>query len=293
MSFYQTLLGVTVKHGYNLGGVCPCLNFVPTENTRDLLDKAGLLLRETADGLQIVYDKSRLEALQMYAQDSQEPLSFDFRVYATDPDFKSYTEPFPVAADDILYFDNRQAKATGEQVLSAKQTVSSEDFRPWDSSDLNALLAPRDRLLPPVFVLRIFAESSQGPLLSQWLDAEPTVYSINFDNRQRYWKYYLLGRMVEGKGADAGFYVVDSDNQVEFETTGEETLSDRKLAYTFRSKQRIPLTEVYQYRFQLKQKGQNGETVVIPSLPFASVRQVGRDTVAEQDTIVSEIYINS
>ena len=293
MSFYQTLLSVAVEHGYNLGGACQCLDFIPTAKTRSLFDRAGLLYRKTAEGFQLVYDKTRLETLQMFARDPAEPLGFDFKVYSTDPEFRSYSEPFSTVTDEILYFDNRAAKGAGRIVLSAAETVSERDFRPVDASEFDDLLSARDLLQPPVFVLRIFADSDQGSLLEQWLEPEPTVYTIRFNSRQRYWKYYLLGRIVHKNGSSDGFYIDDPDNKIEFETTGEETLAGRRRAYTFRSKQRIPLTENYPYRFQLKQKGQNGETVVIPSLPFASVEKVGMETIAEQQAIVSEIYINS
>jgi hypothetical protein len=293
LSIYQTLLSVAVEHSYNLSGACPCLNFSPTAKTASLLDNAGLLCRQTVDGIQLVYDKTRLEALRLFAQDPEEPLSFDFKVYATDPEFRSYSEPFSTVDDEILYFDNRTAKWADKIILSAADMVSERDFKPAGASELEDLLSTGDLLQPPVFVLRIFAESRQGLLLEQWLEPEPTVYAIRFNSRQRYWKYYLLGRMVKKNGASDGFYIDDPDNKIEFETTGEEILAGRKRAYTFRSKQRIPIIENYQYRFQLKQKGQNGETVVIPSLPFASVEKVGMDTIAEQQAIVSEIYINS
>jgi hypothetical protein len=293
LSFYQTLLSVAVEHSYNLDGACPCLNFSPTAKTRSLFDRAGLLYRKTAQGIQLVYDKSRLEALQLFAQDPAEPMCFDFKVYATDPEFRSYSEPFSTQDEEILYFDNRTAKGPGNIVLSAAETVSERDFRSSGASELEDLLSAGDLLQPPVFVLRIFADSKQGSLLEQWLEPEPTVYTIRFNSRRRYWKYYLLGRMVNKNGSSDGFYIDDPDNKIEFETTGEETLAGRKRAFTFRSKQRIPITENYQYRFQLKQKGQNGETVVIPSLPFASVEKVGMDTIAEQQAMVSEIYINS
>lgn len=282
-----------MEHGYNLNGACPCLDFQPAANTRAVFDKAGLLYRKTSDGIEIFYDQSCLDALQMFAQDSQEALSFDFKVYSTDPEFRGYTEPFPGIDGEILYFDNRAAKGSGTNFLNAADVVSTQDFKSTNADDIKALLNARDHLLPPVFVLRIFAETTKGALLQQWLDPEPTVYALRFASRQRYWKYYLLGRMVNNNGSSAGYYVDDPERKIEFESTGEETLSGRKLAYTFRSKQQIPLTENYQYRFQLKRKGQNGETVVIPSLPVASVRQVGKDTVAEQDATVSEIYINS
>ncbi len=116
---------------------------------------------------------------------------------------------------------------------------------------------------------------------------------MGFNSRKRYWKYYLLGKMVKGKNSNQGFYIDDADHRVEFETMDEETLSNQSLAYTFRSKQKIPLNERYSFQFQLKQKLQGAETVVIPRLPHAGVGQLGKEEIANQNSIVSEIYINS
>jgi len=282
-----------VEHSYNLSGVCPSLYFHPTERTRALLVNAGLLFRESNDGIQIVYDRAHIEALEMYALDQLEPLSFDFKVFSKDPDFRSYTEPFTGVEDDILYFDNLAANGSGTQVISAAEFVSGKDFRSMDSNEMKEILEQKDRLINPEFVLRIYAGNNEGSLLQQWLEQPPTIYSIKFNSRQRYWKYYLLGRIAMKSEAKNGFSIVDPDNKVEFETTGQEVLADQSIAYTFRSKQQIPLYERYPFRFQLRQKGQAGETTVIPSLPFASVRQSGLDAIAGKEVAVSEIYINS
>lgn len=293
MSFYQTLLSVAVAHSYNVSGFCPSLNFYPTDRTRALLANAGLLCQETIDGIRIVYDRDRIEALEMYALDKEEALSFDFWVSSSDPDFRSYTEPYTGAENEILYFDNMVTSGTGEQVISASKLVSDKDFRQPDSEELKDMLSQKDRLMPPEFVLRIFARNNKASLLKQWLGQPPTIYSIRFNSRQRYWKYYLLGKIVQADGTNNGFRIVDPENRVEFETTGQERLPNQSIAYTFRSKQRIPLYERYPYRFQLRQKSTTGETTVIPSLPVANVSQFGKDAMAEQEIIVSEIYINS
>ena len=293
MSYYQTLLSVAVEHSYNSSGVCPSLNFYPTDRTRTLFANAGLLSRETIDGIQIVYDQDRIEALEMYALDQDEPLSFDFKISSSDPDFKSYTEPYTGAEGEILYFDNRAIVGPGQQVISDSEFVSDKDFRQPGSDELKDLLTQKERLIPPEFVLRIFAHNNKGSLLKQWLGKPPTIYSIRFNSRQRYWKYYLLGKIIRADNTNNGFRIVDPDNKVEFETTGEERLPNQSIAYTFRSMQQIPLYEQYPYRFQLRQKGKAGETTVIPRLPVASVKQFGKDAMAEQEIIVSEIYINS
>lgn len=290
MSLFRTLVRVAVRHSYNSNGVCPCLEFRSTPDTAKRIGNLGLLCRNTNDGIELVYDQHRRDALELQARG--EPVSFDFRVFATDPDFKSYSEPYGNPDNELLYFDNRAPGGAGESELSASGTVSDRDAITADAPEIEALLSPRDRLAPPAFVLRLCC-GDQGEFLKLWLEAKAQSYTISFASRKRYWKYYLLGKMVADKSAQNRYRVVDPENRIEFEAAREETLADRRTARTFVSKQPIPLNEFYPYRFQLQQQGHNGEAVVIPSLPHASLGQTGTDTVAQQPTVVSEIYINS
>ena len=293
MSFYQTLFNLVVEHDYNSNRVCSSLKFYPTERTRALFDNTGLLFRDTQGGFQIVYDKARVEALQMTALEQQDPPSFDFKVFSSDPHFRSYTEPFSGKDEEILYFDNLAAAGAGTQSLSAVEYVSASDFRKVEADEFKDALQHKDRLLKPDFVVRLYLSNKKGSILEQWLEQTATGYLIKFANRRRYWKYYLLGRMVKQNETAGGFSIVDSEKQVEFESTGQEMLADKNMAYTFRSVQQIPLNEHYLFQFQLRQKGQVGETTIIPSLPYASVHQAGAESIAGKYEIVSEIYINS
>ncbi len=286
MGLYQTLLNIAVEHRFYTNGACPCLNFYPTEKTQRIFENAGLLKKKTPNGIQIVYDETRLEALQLYAEDQEEPLCFDFKVYSSDPEFRSYTEPFVDMASEILYFDNYAA--TDVKNLSLSDYVSKKDIKKLDANVLEDIISQKDRLLPPIFVVKIFAESEQGSLLEQWLKPTATIYSIAFNARQTFWKYYLLGKMAKESS-----YIFDPNNQVEFEALGETSLSDQRVAFTFRSKQSIPLNEHYAFRFQLKEKGSGSERVLINRLPVASITSIGKEFVAEKEILVSEIYINS
>lgn len=290
LSLFRPLLRVAVEHSYNSSGFCSCLDFHPTARTSRLIANLGLLCKITAGGIQIAQDVERRDALELLAQGEQ--VSFDFKVFSSDPDFKSYSEPFDGSDDGMLYFDNRAAGGDGAQDLALSGTVSDKDMLAPEADELDGLLSPHERLAPPVFVLRLFTGAG-GELLQQWLEAAPRVYAIRFTSRQRYWKYFLLGRMLERNGAGDTFSVGDADATYEFEATGEEKLSDQRLARTFRSKQPIPLQERYSFQFQLRQRGPDGETILISRLPFASVGRVGKEAVAERETIVSEIYINS
>lgn len=282
-----------MQHGYYSSGVCSGLDFHPTDETREVVEKAGLLLRETPDGIQIIYDQDRLDALEMYALDAADAPSFDFKISSNDPGFRNYTEPYTGTRDEVLYFDNLSTDGKGNQSLSVDEFVSERDMKALDAAELNEILRQKDRFLPPEFVLRIYFDSDAGPQLKYWLEQPPTIYSISFNSRQRYWKYYLLGKMAEIDDSKNRYSIVDPDNKIEFETTGREVLSGQYPAYTFRSKQRIPLYERYPFRFQLRQTGEAGESTLIPRLPVASIDKLGSDAIAEQEIIVSEIYINS
>jgi hypothetical protein len=289
MGDYQTLLNIAVKHSFFTSGVCSCMNFVPTGQTRRVFENTGLLQKKTAAGIQVLYDRSRVEALKLYAADPLEPLCFDFKVYSTDPQFKSYSEPFADSQDGILYFDNRETTPGDSDIgLSSLGAVSVEDLMKSDSNEFNSVLGKTDRLLPPLLALRIFAETDKGSHLTHWLESEQATYTIAFETRKTRWKYYLLGSI-----AKPDTYIHDPDDQVDFEALGETSLPEQRVAFAFRSKQAIALHDYYDFRFQLKQQGLSGEYVLIQRLPVASIGQTGIEMIADRSTVVSEIYINN
>ena len=299
------------------------------------MDEAGLMCKETADGVCVIYDDTRLEALELCASDSQHPLTLDFKVYSRNPDFKNFSEPFASESSGIFCFDNRGTLTQAQQRLAPPKFVSFKvletckarkhrqeqllklknhgelnelEIREYDEilrlidsmqgedqymRELNGMLSPQDHLVPPEFIVRIYANHQQDSMLQLWLAQETTDYTIGISSRERYWKYYLLGKIVTDNKSHEGLYIEDADHQIEFEALGEETLPNQQLAYTFRSRQKIPLNQRYSFHFQLMKKVQDAETVIIPRLPYASVKQLGMEKVVKQNSIVSEIYINS
>ena len=290
MSSYLPLFSVAVEHGYFSGAACNGLEFIATSKTKQMISNAGLLLRKAHNGIHVAYDESRLEALQQYAFDPGEPLCFEFKVYSCYPEFKSVTEPFPASSADLLYFSNDNANMGDDSKvrLHAQEYVSKMDFLPVASVPLNTVLNQKDRLIPPVFVLNISASDKQYGLFDEQLMPIARNYKLRFKARETIWKYFLLGDM-----ARQGAYIVDPEGRVEFEFADNAVLSDRRVAMTFRSKQSIPLNENYGFNFQLKQKVSGREKVLIKRLPVARITQTGKEVVAEQGMVVSEIYINS
>ena len=289
MSSYLPLFGIDVFHDFFIEGVCPYLVFEPTTATQRVIDNAGLLLKKTRAGIMLAYNQERLEALQLFAKDVNDPLSFEFKVYATDSAFRSYTEPYSEDNGEILYFDNQNGalQKDGKIRLHELEYVSKINMVKLNAVQVKDILSQRDRLVSPVVVIKIVAGSGEDALFDNNDLPQTQTYCLNFVARQTFWKYYLLGNSAKGR-----VYISDADQKVEFESTGDTVLPDNRIAHTFRSKQRLPLEEKSQLRFQLMEDGHGGERILINRLPVARASQTGKDVVAEQGMLVSEIYIN-
>lgn len=288
MSAYRSLFRVCVAHDFFSDGRCPGLEFIPTQHTQHIMGNAGLLLRRRGDGIVVSYDEARLASLEMYADDSDDPLCFEFKVYAADPEFRSYSEPFGAGMAEMPYFDNRGPAPGAVVRLHGSDYVSERDLVALDSDRLGSMMGQKDRLLPPVFVLRIYAYDGRQSLLGDWLDGDGVEYRIAFRSRRTYWQYYVLGEMA---AQDAR--VVDADGRLEFEPLGRTALADDREALVFRSTKDIPLHQDYDFRLQLSTKSQQGERVLIKRLPLACISRTGMETIAGHGMVVSEIYVNS
>ncbi len=289
MGVYLPLFSVEVEHTYFSKGWCAGLNFVPTPNSLKLIEKTGLLLRHVQNGVRVFFDQNSSEALRLYATEPEEPLRLAFKVFAREMFFRAYTEINTPKEDSILYFENQAGEidATNRFRLHDTEFVSAKDFEKLTSSRITGILTRKDRLLKPEFIISI----GLGETEIQILDAAPKTayhqYYLKFQARETFWKYYLLGSMTKKKS-----YITDLNHETEFEDTGRASLPDNRLAITFRSKQKIPLREKSEYRFQLKEKDPNGGKVIIKRLPVASAGQFYKEIIDGKEAIVSEIFIN-
>jgi len=289
MRAYLPLFSLAVEHLYFSGHARPELDFLFTPQSAAVLNNTGLVVKKTANSVSVFYDHLRSEALRLYAADSREPLHFGLKVFSRIPAFEYYTEPSPSKAGHLLHFDTRTttADASGRLRLHEQASVSESHFLPLTSPLFDELLSPADRLIKPLLtvVIRV-ADTGTGPSDEQ-APIPPARYYITFKARAVVWKYYLLGAIAKRNA-----YITDMNNETEFESAGETALSDNRTALTFRSKYPMPLRDLSDYRFQLKERGSGGGKVLIPRLPVASAGQLYRETIDGTDVIVSEVYIN-
>jgi hypothetical protein len=290
MAVFQQLCIVSVDHAYFADGRCRGLEFVPAQRTLYFINKTGLLIKHTVNGIVIFYEKSRAEALRQFFGDVDEPFSLAFKVFSRAPDFSYYTQPITFKEAAILYFDNQGITpddGSGIIRLHSDEYVSDQNFVELGSQLLADIINKRDILIRPVFVVNIGNSPSISAVISSRQNSSSCDFRIKFQARETFWKYYLLGEMRK-KNA----FITDRNNGFEFEYSGEESLPDNRTGMTFISKQLIPVREMSDYYFQLKEKGVGGGRILIKRLPVATPNQFSRKIINGQEAAVSDIYIN-
>ncbi len=280
MGSYLPLFMLSVEHEFFPGDVCSALDFVPTPQSEVLLKKASLLTRSTSNSVHVFYDADQAESLDLYTGNPEEPFDLQYRVFSKDLFFKNYSEAVSYKENAILYFDsaNAQQDEEGCYRLHAADSVSESDLLLLDSPLLNDILSKKDRLVCPLFIVNIGISNSGD---------RAKKYTLKFKARETIWKYYLLGNMARKDS-----YITDLSNKTEFEFTGSESLLDKKVALTFRSKTPIPLRERLDCRFQLKEKGPGNGKILIKRLPVAAATQISKESINGKESVISEIYVN-
>ena len=192
MSAYLPLFSIEVQHPYFPDQLCRGLDFVVTPKTGAVIKKAGLLTRNTTNGISVFYDESKIESLQRYAADAVEPLRFEFKVFSRDPFFGNYTHS-PTSSEDVIpYFENGglEADASGKFRLHAEACVSETDFVALNSPVLADILSKRDRLIRPMFIITIGVLKKGSRFFDEQLRVASKRYYIKFNARETFWKYY-------------------------------------------------------------------------------------------------------
>lgn len=295
MSGWRPLARLLVGHDFFHRDPCPAVEVRLQPHSRALLQRMGLVVRHEAGGAAVLHSGD-LEALASWAAELGEGLRLDFRVEPRDPRFRDYTAPGPVPPGRILAFDSREGSPPREDEpvrLSRRERVSEEDLVDTDSERLAPVLTSRDRRLPPVAVVSIHLADARGRLLVPDPGDEGTIWRVDFQARQTYWRYLFLGALARD-----GASVTDSDRETEFEPHGETRLPGDRRALAFRSTTPIPLRERSDRRFQLRLDGSSGSSsngngrVLVKRLPVASPEGLRRETIDGSPALVSDIFVN-
>jgi len=284
MKKFNLLFNIDVKHPFFSDGFCGRLEFIPGTACSRLLKNTGALLRTNPRGLEIHFDQTKLDILNLYAQDKDDPMVFCFKVFSRDPYVTNYTDLASFPKNSVLFFDNRRAPNTGADSISLNQEqfVSMQDFAAITSEPLDKILSRQDRIKKPFFIVNIAVSEAHLARPDQ-----PRHYGIEFAARKTRWKYFLLNEL-----AKKNLYISDSKNEVEFEKLNDSRRIGEKCAVVFRSTTALPLLENSHYRFQLKEMNSGHGRTLINRLPVASPDLVCLERLQNEEITTSEIFIN-
>ncbi len=287
MGPFLPLFSVSVEHGFFSDGLWRGVRFVPTHALRALLNRAGFLIRDTANGIELYYDESATDVLKLFLEEGDGELAFPFKVHVDDGSYKHFSQAVLFAGDALAYLHSGRGVADGDRIrLHRTDHVSEKDLEPIESEALADLLDSRDLRVPPAFIVKIVFGSGRGSLKKR-LEQGPARYFLRFHPAQTYWTYYLLGALAEKQVS-----IIDLDEGIHFDSLGRVSLSDERPALAFRSKAEIPLQQHSACRFQLREAGTGSGRVLVRRLPVAAARQMNRQTIRGKVVSVSEVYVN-
>jgi hypothetical protein len=275
---YLPLFDIEVKHQFFTSGTHRTFTVSPTVRTEARAAQLGVSSQPTPDGIRVLYEARRLEALQRGAGSSQTALSLGFKLDTPDHLFARYTEPI-CPGGSLFYFDQRcaQVESSERSRLHRDAQVSGYEVESLGSPRVDELLEPTEQVNPPLGVISISLLPSD----------RLRTYSIRFAARKTFWIYYLLGRFPRD-----GLYLEDAKGETEFDSLGEVTLPGNQMARVFRTTSMLPLQDRYHNRFQVIDPEAKGDRVLMARMPGAKVRQTYAERHHGMEVAVSEIFIH-
>lgn len=279
---YQLLFRVSFGHAFFADGILRALRIAPTPTCRDMLHKAGVLLRAQDDGLAVYGDEAAAARMRLQVEEAGGVLNMGFLIFVTAPHFFDYT--MPTWPKGKMLFLNTAASFpdhAGRQMLHATPFVPASAFLVPDHADLKPILARCILASTPAMVLQVAVTSD---LLDATLPRQ-REFHVRFDTASSHWKYYLFGF------DDTQNDIVDLTGEIEFDHVRDVAIEGRS-ADVFVSKRALPMREAPPARFQLYAGSPSGDKLVIKRMPNASVGKRFRDSKDGNEILVSEIFVN-
>lgn len=185
--------------------------------------------------------------------------------------------------------------ASGQTIHLDNRTLPIGKYELYEGGKLirSVVLFSNMPALKPIGLVSISYSGDQAEKLIQSLkegDTPSYRFKINFNNRQTFWKYFLVQKYND---ALKNTSIVSKEAEVGFSGPEEVVLGNGVKAVQFTSKTALPLHERGAYRFQLKstKAGMVNGKVVVETLPLPSVEMIKPETKESNSRIFSEIIV--
>jgi len=285
MGNFKVLFTISVEHRFYKDDLCRNLLFIPDDKTDKLSRNTDLIVKKNLNGITVLWDEEKAEAIRLYGDDPDDPFELCFKVYSKDMFFLNHTSLPYIEDGSILFFDSRKSVKRDSVIsLHSDEFVSEKDVHKINSKPLKIILTEKEKRIKPAFIVRI------SPSIDNLKDSSRNTekYLIRFKARSTYWRYYLTGNIeVPDK------FIEDFERKVKFTKPEDIVLENGKRGLFFQTKSQIFLKEFSEKNFQLKTGKQGNCKTIIKRLPAASPDSVFKENDNKgEKRYISEIFIN-
>ena len=266
---YEKLFKVYFEHKYFTDGRFTGYKLFPTEQSRSLMLKEGLILKSLPDGFFILFANPFEGSHRDRESMLKKNITLQFLFQIDDPLFYEYTGNLPSSLDKRIFwfsnFDKKQQVWRDSNLLHLSEFVSENDI------ELSA-----DSLHYFGYIEIRFEVHLKEDLY------------IRFLNRATHWRYILMGEYLQ---KFEKLTILDKANQKLFSGPKIIELSGGNKGIAFTSTEAIVLTQQSDKHFQLvvnyDEITKHFETELISKLPVPSLQNFKLN----DGSIISEIFV--
>jgi hypothetical protein len=272
---FQELLSITINHGYYYNNRCNDFIFEVENETMHTIKEYGIIVKQEPNKLILIIDANKDFNHFCYLGE----IELNFKITNKNPQFLNFTE-LPFISNQCIEF----SQFTGRELLHAADNVTIDICNESNSTTgingkINLNLNKENELFG-------LPTSEKNKFL-------PIRHSINFKERNVYWKYLIYGTSKYMEDIEyLHIYEKNQKNSINFTKGIPIILPNGKDGYLFISEKTLPLNERPNKQFGLYlNKSKNTENQLIKSLPCPNPRSVNFDNKTEKFYVQEFIYI--
>lgn len=231
-SSFNILTGITITHSYFPNEIPAGFSFVPTDATKHLLLRLGLVFRSTANIASIYYDAQFAGMPRTRDEVLVNEETFVFNLANTDSSFLNYTGNIEAGniSKSLFLFRNLSLDGSIREGLTSAEFVSPDDIIPVDQME------------------EAFFNKPFGQLRIKLHKDLSTSLQIKFQAKSTYWRYILTSEHLKTLVNPA---VVHKETRQAFIGPEDFVLPDQRAAIVFRSATPVQMTALPNKSFQL------------------------------------------
>jgi hypothetical protein len=263
---YLPLFRIQVQHGYYNTNPCKDLRIVPTAETKKLLARYRLLLKEQTNGIVVLAGTGADDKTLFLSIDDKELFAFGLKI----------SNANYILTTDLSLFEGKSIPTYTNFVTGEAET---QTLQLTDRQSASAEIAGAFRKREILAAIELQIDASMNDLS---IAREP--YRIKLQARSAYWAYYLISDQM------TDFNLIDADNKLTFNEADitlvrdsdpvAEELSKKYPEATYKrlrflSESPVPCSIKPRTAIELHRKENNRDEKIFSAMPNPSIRRTG------------------